>query len=68
MTVFPLALDGLNLRDDRVRLFVVGRATNGATTVKRVTLDDAMHAKMAHDGLSLSQLWVEGWLGGMPNL
>lgn len=64
----PQLLDGLNLRDDRVRLFVVARDAHGATTIKRITVTDAMHAKMEAAGRPLSQLWTEGWLGGMPNL
>ena len=61
-------LDGLSLRDDRVRLFVVGRDSRGTTTIKRIEVDEVMDKKMKASGLALSQLWTEGWLGGMPNL
>lgn len=61
-------LDGLDLRDDRVRLFVVDRDSRGTTTVKRIAVDEVLAQKMKAAGKSLSQLWTEGWLGGMPNL
>jgi predicted ATPase len=61
-------LDGLNLRDDRVRLFVVDRDSRGTTTIDRIEVDAVMATKMERAGKSLSQLWTEGWLGGMPNL
>lgn len=61
-------LDGLSLRDDRVRLFTVGRDSRGTTTIRRIEVDEVMDKKMKASGMSLSQLWTEGWLGGMPNL
>ncbi len=61
-------LDGLALDDDRVRLFVVDRDSRGATTVRRISVDGATRAKMETAGKPLSQLWTEGWLGGMPNI
>jgi hypothetical protein len=63
----PLVLDGLNLRDDRIRLFAVERDTQGATKVHRVLVsDDVLQA--SQNGLSLSSLWVMGRLGGVPDL
>jgi predicted ATPase len=64
----PLVLDSLRLLDDEVRLFVVGRLTNGETTVRRVPWNEAIDQKAKADGLTLSQLWTEGFLGGMPNI
>lgn len=61
-------LDGLALGDDRVRLFVVDRESSGATVVRRIAVDEAMRAKLRAAGKPLSQLWTEGWLGGMPNI
>jgi predicted ATPase len=63
----PLVLDGLDLRDDRVRLFAVERNSQGATQVYRVQVsNEVLQATQA--GLSLSNLWVMGRLGGVPDL
>jgi hypothetical protein len=61
----PLVLDGLDLRDDRVRLFAVERDRNGATQINRVVLSEELLAE-ADKGMSLSRLWVMGRLGGVP--
>lgn len=61
----PLVLDGLDLRDDRVRLFAVERDSAGATQVYRVKVSEEMLRK-AREGLSLANLWVMGNLGGVP--
>ncbi|MGA2066179.1 MAG: AAA family ATPase [Thermoguttaceae bacterium] len=63
----PLVLDGLPLKDDRVRLFTVSRTNTGRTTVKRVTIDEQLLAK-AKGEYPLSQLWVMGHLGGISNV
>jgi hypothetical protein len=61
----PLVLDGLDLRDDRIRLFAVERDRNGATQINRIVLSEELLAE-AGKGLSLSRLWVMGRLGGVP--
>lgn len=61
----PLLLDGLDLTDDRVRLFAVERNRFGATEVRRVTLTRELAAE-GEKGLSLSRLWVMGRLGAVP--
>ena len=61
----PLVLDGLNLRDDRIRLFAVDRDWQGATKVRRIEVTPQL-LDQAESGLSLSQLWVMGRLGGVP--
>jgi predicted ATPase len=63
----PLVLDGLNLRDDRIRLFAVERSSIGATRVYRVQVSEEI-LKATRAGLSLSDLWVMGRLGGVPDL
>jgi len=64
----PLVLDGLPLRDSRVRLFTVDRSSKGHTTVNPVVLDDRLRT-MADEGWTLSRLWVMGHLGGgVPNV
>ncbi len=65
----PLVLDGLDLRDERIRLFAVERtaSTGGATQVYRMQASDEI-LNATQEGLSLSNLWVMGHLGGVPNL
>lgn len=63
----PAVLDGLPLQDDRVRLFTVDRDNKGKTVIKRVVVDQKlldMHAK----GWTLSRLWMNKLIGGMPNV
>lgn len=61
----PLVLDGLNLLDDDIRLFTVDRNEQGHTVVERVRVTSDIMA-LAEQGMSLSQLWVMGRIGGMP--
>lgn len=60
-------LDGLNLRDDRARLFTIERDAEDTTRVDRVPVSDEM-LRAIDSGLSLSNLWVMGRLGGVPDL
>jgi predicted ATPase len=61
----PLVLDGLDLLDDRIRLFAVERGPTGATLVRRVEISDDV-LRGAEQGVSLSRLWVMGRLGAVP--
>ena len=63
----PQVLDGLPLRDDRVRLFTVARTDAGRSSIRRVEINDKLLA-MAEKGWTLSRLWVMGHLGGVPNV
>ena len=63
----PLVLDSMNLRDDRIRIFTVERDVEGTTRVDRVPVSDEM-LRVIENGLSLSNLWVMGRLGGVPDL
>ncbi len=63
----PLALDGLPLQEERVRLFTVSRTEKGRTTIRRIVLNEKL-LKMAKQGWTLSRLWVKGHLGGVPNV
>ncbi len=63
----PLVLDGLPLRDDRVRLFTVDRSRKGLTFVRRVEVTEELLEK-SKQGWTLSRLWVMGHLGGVPNV
>jgi len=57
----PAILDGLNLNDDEQRLFVVYRTDEGHTKTKRIK------SKPKEGNMKLSELWMRGDLGGLPN-
>ena len=61
----PLVIDGLDLTDDRIRLFTLNRSRkNGHVFIERVRVtDDLVDEKMP-----LSQLWTTGRIGGCPDL
>ena len=63
----PLVLDGLDLRDDAIRLFTVDRNKKGHTLIERLKWSDAL-AKANASGLTLSQMWTQGLFGGVPNI
>lgn len=63
----PLVLDGLPLEDDRVRLFTVGRTQRGLTNVRRIRLGlDELQRN--GEVWTVSRLWVNGHLGGVPDV
>ena len=63
----PLVLDGLNLSDDRIRLFAVERNSYGATKIYRIQVSEEI-LQASQQGLSLSNLWIMGRLGGVPDI
>jgi predicted ATPase len=63
----PAVLDGLPLQDDRVRLFAVDRDNRGKTIVKRVVVDERL-LDLASKGWTLSRLWMNKLIGGMPDV
>ncbi len=63
----PLLLDGLPLQNDRIRLFTVARSNKGRTVVHRVEVDERL-LERAREGWPLSRLWVQGHLGGVPDV
>jgi energy-coupling factor transporter ATP-binding protein EcfA2 len=63
----PIVLDGLPIGNDRVRLFAVDRADSGRTVVERKAVTPEMLSR-AKDGWTLSRMWVEGLLGGVPSV
>lgn len=63
----PAVLDGLPLQDDRVRLFTVDRDNKGKTVIKRVVVDQKL-LEMRAKGWTLSRLWMNKLIGGMPNV
>ena len=63
----PLVLDALDLSNDEVRLFTVDRDKKGHTIVRRIEYTAAL-AKATASGLTLSQMWTQGLIGGVPNI
>ncbi|GHV55420.1 hypothetical protein FACS1894216_17700 [Synergistales bacterium] len=60
----PLVLDGLSLQNNDIRLFTVSRSKDGYAKIRRITVDQ----KLIDAGQPLSRLWVNGRLGGVPDL
>lgn len=61
----PLVLDGLDLLNDDIRLFAVNKSRkSGHTSLQRIQITK----ELLDSGYSLSRLWTEGRLGGVPNL
>jgi energy-coupling factor transporter ATP-binding protein EcfA2 len=63
----PAVLDGLPLEDPSVRLFAVDRDSRGHTVVRRIDLADALAARPTEEW-TLSRMWMNGYLGGVPNV
>lgn len=59
----PAILDGLNLDDDQQRLFVVSRDASGFTQVRRIKKPKT---KAGATPVRLSQMFIDGVLGGLP--
>lgn len=61
----PLVLDGLDLRNDSIRLFAVERnRKTGEAEINRIKVTPELIEK----DMPLSRLWISGLLGGVPNL
>lgn len=60
----PLVLDGLDISNDDIRLFAVDRDKNGYAQIKRIKVSQ----ELINEGQSLSRLWINGRLGGVPDL
>lgn len=58
----PAILDGLDLRDDEQKLMVVQRSIDGYTKVRTLKKEQVVNSD-----LTLSQLWLRGFIGGLPN-
>jgi len=59
----PAILDGLDLRDDAQRLFVVSRNRVGKTKIERVENQQIMENGTP---LKLSEKFMRGYIGGLP--
>ena len=61
----PLVLDGLRLDDPAIRLFTVERSQkDGSAQIKRIEVTQELISL----DQPLSRLWINGRLGGVPNL
>ena len=60
----PLVLDGLDLSNDDIRLFTTDRNKQGHVEVRRVQVSE----KLLKMNQPLSRLWINGVLGGVPEL
>lgn len=60
----PLVLDGLDLSNDDIRLFTTDRNKQGHVEVRRIQVSD----KLLKMNQPLSRLWINGVLGGVPEL
>ncbi len=56
----PAILDGLNLKDDEQRLFVIRRNDDGHTIAERIKYNPERTMK-------LSEIWTNGYIGGLPD-
>ncbi|MDR2117258.1 MAG: AAA family ATPase [Planctomycetaceae bacterium] len=63
----PIVLDGLPIQNDKIRLFVVNRTSKGKTAIKRILPTEEI-IDMGKKGHTLSELWVMGLLGGVPDV
>ena len=58
----PAILDGINLSDNEQKLMVVQRSIDGYTKVRTIKKEEVVSSD-----LPLSQLWIQGYIGGLPN-
>ena len=63
----PAILDGIPLNNPEIRLFTVDRDSKGHTVVKRIDLEAALKAR-PNEEWTLSRMWMNGLLGGVPNV
>lgn len=56
----PYVLDGMDLSDDEIRLFVARRDVDGHTRIERIPYREDRT-------MSLSDLWMSGLIGGLPD-
>lgn len=56
----PFVLDGMDLSDDEIRLFVCRRDIDGHTKIERVKYREDRK-------MSLSELWMSGLIGALPD-
>lgn len=65
----PATLDGIDLFNDKHRLFIVERNEEGHTKCRRVCPPKGMTKEEWEEkyfGMKLSEIWLSGAIGGMP--
>jgi len=60
----PLVLDGLDIANEDIRLFAVDRDKHGYAQIRRIMVSQ----QLIQEGQPLSRLWINGRLGGVPDL
>jgi len=63
----PAVLDGLPLGDPNVRLFAVERDNHGQTRFRHIDIATAIRQRPNKEW-TLSRMWVNGYLGAVPNV
>ena len=61
----PGLLDGLNLNDEEQRLFVISRNKLGHTKALRIEHKPSVNG---HEPVKLSEQFLRGYIGGIPNI
>ncbi len=61
----PGLLDGLNLTDPEQRLFVISRNKVGHTKALRIEQKPSANG---HEQVRLSEQFLRGYIGGLPNI
>lgn len=64
----PAVLDGFDFTDNTVRLFIVDRDNQGLTQINQLKITEKLVEKARKNHIPLSQMWMEGYLGGLPNV
>ena len=64
----PVVLDSLDVYDDTVRLFVVDRNSHGLTSIRQIKITAELIKKSQENHIPLSQMWVDGYIGGVPSV
>ncbi len=59
----PSVLDGLDLKDDDQRLFVIYRNADGHTKARRITSKEVPNGV---ESVRLSEAFIRGYIGGLP--
>jgi hypothetical protein len=60
----PLVLDGLDIQNEDIRLFTMDRNREGHAQIRRIKVEQSL----IDENQPLSRLWVNGRLGGVPEL
>jgi hypothetical protein len=64
----PAVIDGLDLEDERIRLFAIDRDNTGHSRASQVSLTPRLAEMAREKDWPLSRLWMTGHIGGVPNV